>query len=300
MGRRPRRWLCGALLAAAAGLIATTPSLAVGGGERLLQEGPDWRDVDGARERLAELRSSAEQGRAEIRAIEAEIDALGTSRATLSEKDAEYVARLSDAQTRARRLAVQAYISGGASREVEYMLDAATAADLTWRNHMLGTHAGTIMEASESFVELRSAADRTQIQIATELDRLAARIDQIAVDVARAEDQIPEAEWVVEVADIHALADEAMARSGRPEPTAEAWSRLRFCESTWNYEIASGNGFYGAYQFDYQTWFTVGGEGLANEAPPEEQDARARLLYARRGSQPWPVCGHFLPDSSDS
>ncbi len=297
MGRRPRRWPFLALLVLL--VAASVPPSAAGDGEAL-GDGPDWRDLPAAQALLAELESFADQGRAEIRAIEAEIEALAASRVRLSEKDAEYVARLSDAQTRARRLAVQAYISGGASREVEYMLDADTAADLTWRNHMLGTHAGTIMEASESFVELRSAADQTQIQIAAELDRLAARIDQIAVDVARAEAQIPDIEYVIEIAEIHALADEALARSGRADPTPEQWSRLRFCESTWNYEISTGNGFYGAYQFDYQTWFTVGGEGLASEAPPEEQDARARLLYARRGSQPWPVCGHFLPDSPET
>ena len=33
----------------------------------------------------------------------------------------------------------------------------------------------------------------------------------------------------------------------------------------------------------------------AGIAPPAEQDLRARILYDRRGRQPWPVCGRFLP-----
>ncbi|NDH11670.1 MAG: hypothetical protein EBY44_08100 [Actinobacteria bacterium] len=47
-------------------------------------------------------------------------------------------------------------------------------------------------------------------------------------------------------------------------------------------------------QFDYPTWQAVGGTGDPAVAPPEEQDARARELYARRGPQPWPECGRFL------
>ena len=70
---------------------------------------------------------------------------------------------------------------------------------------------------------------------------------------------------------------------------------IRACESGGNYGTNTGNGFYGAYQFDLQTWGTVGGSGLPSDAPPEEQDARAHALYAQRGSQPWPICGRFLP-----
>ena len=64
----------------------------------------------------------------------------------------------------------------------------------------------------------------------------------------------------------------------------DKWEQLRFCESTHNYEAISPSGKYrGAYQFDYPTWQTVGGTGDPAAAPPEEQDARARELYARRG-----------------
>ena len=64
-------------------------------------------------------------------------------------------------------------------------------------------------------------------------------------------------------------------------------------DDAWQY-TNTGNGFYGAYQFDLQTWQSVGGTGLPSDAPPAEQDARAKALYARRGAQPWPVCGRFL------
>ena len=54
---------------------------------------------------------------------------------------------------------------------------------------------------------------------------------------------------------------------------------------------ASGK-YRGAYQFDYRTWQSVGGWGDPAAASKLEQDYRAALLYARRGPQPWPVCGY--------
>ncbi len=75
-----------------------------------------------------------------------------------------------------------------------------------------------------------------------------------------------------------------------------AWEKLRQCEATGNYRAVSPSGTYrGAYQFDLRTWQTVGGTGDPIDASPAEQDLRARILYERRGRQPWPVCGRFLP-----
>lgn len=65
-------------------------------------------------------------------------------------------------------------------------------------------------------------------------------------------------------------------------------SRTRMRESSNNYATNTGNGYYGAYQFDLQTWQSVGGKGLPSDASPAEQDMRAKLLYAQRGCQPWP------------
>lgn len=89
-------------------------------------------------------------------------------------------------------------------------------------------------------------------------------------------------------------ADRARARSA--VPTERAWRRLRWCESRGRYGIASGNGFFGAYQFDLTTWRGVGGSGLPSDASPSEQDARALALWRLRGSQPWPVCGQYLEE----
>jgi hypothetical protein len=71
------------------------------------------------------------------------------------------------------------------------------------------------------------------------------------------------------------------------DPAPGDWSRLRMCESTNRYPINTGNGYYGAYQFDLPTWRSVGGTGYPHQASPAEQDHRALYLYRMRGWQPW-------------
>ncbi|WP_330166187.1 LysM peptidoglycan-binding domain-containing protein [Salinicoccus halitifaciens] len=73
------------------------------------------------------------------------------------------------------------------------------------------------------------------------------------------------------------------------------WGALAACESGGDASIVSANGLYhGLYQFDVQTWQSVGGTGLPSQASAAEQTQRAQALYADRGAQPWPVCGARL------
>jgi len=74
--------------------------------------------------------------------------------------------------------------------------------------------------------------------------------------------------------------------------TGDSLAAIRACESSDNYGAVSANGRYrGAYQFDQQTWQSVGGSGDPAAASPAEQDARAARLWSQRGSNPWPNCG---------
>jgi hypothetical protein len=64
------------------------------------------------------------------------------------------------------------------------------------------------------------------------------------------------------------------------------------CESGGNPGAVGGGGAYrGKYQFDQQTWASVGGSGDPASAPEAEQDKRAAMLYSQRGTSAWPVCG---------
>jgi hypothetical protein len=78
-------------------------------------------------------------------------------------------------------------------------------------------------------------------------------------------------------------------RTARPY---RGWlARTRWCESRGDYSIATGNGFFGAYQFTRSSWRAVGGRGLPHHAERLEQDYRAVLLLRRQGRGAWPVCG---------
>jgi hypothetical protein len=77
------------------------------------------------------------------------------------------------------------------------------------------------------------------------------------------------------------------------EPTATStggtgWSSVVECESGGDYSIDTGNGYYGAYQFDSGTWDAYGDPQYseADEAPPSVQDAAAASVPY----DAWPNC----------
>jgi hypothetical protein len=68
--------------------------------------------------------------------------------------------------------------------------------------------------------------------------------------------------------------------------------RIARCESGGNPRAVSANGTYrGKYQFDRQTWHSIGGHGDPAHAPERVQDRLALRLYRQRGTSPWPACG---------
>lgn len=75
---------------------------------------------------------------------------------------------------------------------------------------------------------------------------------------------------------------------------ADMWDRIAQCESTGNWSINTGNGYYGGLQFDLQTWLGAGGGDFASRpdlASREEQITVANRVYADRGLSPW-GCAH--------
>lgn len=65
---------------------------------------------------------------------------------------------------------------------------------------------------------------------------------------------------------------------------------IRQRESHGNYRINTGNGYYGAYQFDRGTWLSNGGGRFArtaNLAPPWAQDYVVYKTHQVSGWSPW-------------
>jgi uncharacterized protein YabE (DUF348 family) len=79
-----------------------------------------------------------------------------------------------------------------------------------------------------------------------------------------------------------------------PVRDGAAWDAVAACESSGNWAINTGNGFYGGVQFDQNTWKRSGGlryAPRADLATREEQIAIAEVTRARQGRGAWPVCG---------
>ena len=70
--------------------------------------------------------------------------------------------------------------------------------------------------------------------------------------------------------------------------TGDIFAHIRQRESGGNYATNTGNGYYGAYQYDIGTWGNYHGYARADLAPPAVQDEKAAETYSRRGCSPWP------------
>lgn len=80
-------------------------------------------------------------------------------------------------------------------------------------------------------------------------------------------------------------------------PAANAssdWDRLAQCESGGDWNINTGNGYYGGLQFSQQSWEAVGGSGNPAQASKSEQIQRGEQLRQIQGWGAWPSCSAQL------
>ncbi|GEL20795.1 hypothetical protein PA7_46320 [Pseudonocardia asaccharolytica DSM 44247 = NBRC 16224] len=79
-----------------------------------------------------------------------------------------------------------------------------------------------------------------------------------------------------------------------PAPDEAVWDRLAQCESSGNWSINTGNGYFGGLQFAAATWRAYGGTAYAptaDLATREQQIAVARKVRDDRGGYgSWPAC----------
>ncbi len=75
---------------------------------------------------------------------------------------------------------------------------------------------------------------------------------------------------------------------------AAMWDRVAKCESTNNWSINTGNGYYGGLQFSASTWLAYGGADFAPRADlatREQQITVANRVYAGSGLSQWSCKG---------
>jgi len=233
------------------------------------------------------------EARAQVREAEGAIDEANAELGDLEADELALTEQLRAKRRQARQLSVAAYMSGGNEGSIELLVDTEQASDLLWRQTMLAEQSLATRDVAREYLRLREGTSDDVEATVERLDRLDQRLEESIAAV-------PLAERAVELAEITLIgvrqAIEA-ARAARDVANVggDKWAALRRCESGGNYQAVSASGqYHGAYQFDVQTWQSVGGVGLPSDAEPWEQDARARALYASRGDAPWPICGRFL------
>ncbi len=289
---RLRRWGRFAALAVVVGTVALAPGAMareLDGGDqvpytnhRLAQEDLAWAEenLEAARRRLAQRTQ--------------EFDLLVEEAADLVGVEQGLVNDVIESRNQAAEYIVVSYMigrSGALSAELlafEHLIDA------LYLQHLIAARASAIADAYDDYERLLTDAGDQLVFVLDRIEVVHRGIQLAHRDIPLLEGQVSEARWVASVAAIHGEAEAELARRGRRDPTPAQWAALRQCESSGNYLVNTGNGYYGAYQFDQTTWETVDGSGRPHWAEPVVQDARARLLYARRGWQPWPICGRHL------
>ncbi len=264
------------------------------------QAEPPWRDYAEASDQLVQAQVRLLDARDELLAAQRRLLDLGDEEVSKNRETFAVASELQASQELARDLAVEAYMFGGTLPNAVYVLDASSANEFAYRRTILAESTDAVLRSSVDYAERQSRASDAALALAAEIDGMDRTIELAAEAISAAEVALVDAEWVVSIAEIHEAAEELLVRFGRTDPTLEQWAELRFCEATSRYDLNTGNSFYGAYQFTLTTWRDMGGTGLPSDASPEEQDARARYLYALRGSGygiegSWPNCGRHLP-----
>ncbi|MFF4453672.1 transglycosylase family protein [Streptomyces goshikiensis] len=80
------------------------------------------------------------------------------------------------------------------------------------------------------------------------------------------------------------------------------WDKVAQCESSGNWAINTGNGYYGGLQFSLSTWRAYGGTQYASyphQATKKAQILTAEKVLAGQGPGAWPSCGRSSGLGSD-
>ena len=252
---------------------------------------------DEVRAELAEVADDRLDVLISLTATEADLAEVLYARDSLDDEQRRLAAEIEAATDNLRRLAIETFITGGDVSAIEYLAAVDGASDFSWRQYLVRNHAGSSQVALDRLRTLRERADDAVLETINRADELRSTIAVLEAEIGELDLREDELNEVLPLADAWDRTAVAVAEGQWGIAPTDRWEKLRFCESTDNYQAINPSGVYrGAYQFDFATWQTVGGTGDPAAASPEEQDARARELYARRGHQPWPECGRFLID----
>jgi nucleoid-associated protein YgaU len=93
------------------------------------------------------------------------------------------------------------------------------------------------------------------------------------------------------------VAGTGLLMAASPAQAADSvWDKVAQCESSGNWSINTGNGYYGGLQFTISTWNAFGGQEFAPRADlatKSEQITVAQRTLAVQGPGAWPKCSIY-------
>ena len=204
-----------------------------------------------------------------------------------------------------------AVLVGGAATSILSTPSVSTAA-VSLPNSALRTQAySTDLSAARTPV----AAVDTQLNLTAAMNGTAVAAAKKATAEKAAAEALAKAAADKAAADAKAAADKAAAAKATSASTktttsssssssgldlrrASMWDQIAGCESTGNWSINTGNGFYGGLQFTISTWLSYGGGTFASRADLAtrgEQITIANKVYDNAGgaSRDW-ACAQIL------
>ncbi|MGK5499023.1 transglycosylase family protein [Streptomyces sp. URMC 125] len=90
------------------------------------------------------------------------------------------------------------------------------------------------------------------------------------------------------------IAAPVVAAGSANAASVSVWEKVAECESSGNWSVNTGNGYYGGLQFSQSSWEAAGGTRYAQRADlatKEQQIAAAEKLLELQGPGAWPTCG---------
>lgn len=311
----------GTATAEPAGPAAEADAAAAEVGALLEQLGAAQTGVDDAEARVARAVAQVEERQRAASEARTAADAAG-------EAAARARADLGTAQDSVAGFARESYMGGSTSPLLVGLLTADGPAQMMERAALIeaaGAHRVTVLSSAVATVEQAAEAESAARTAEAEAERL----EQEAV-TARATAESLQAGAAAQVAELRAAQAAGQARleeartrlvvvaqrpapprtAPTPTPTATApvpvpaapspahdWDAVARCESSGNWSINTGNGYFGGLQFSPTTWREFGGTEYAPRADlatKAQQIAVAERVLAVQGPRAWPTCGRLL------
>ena len=203
-----------------------------------------WLAVDASAETVDDLRGDIPTGdevRAELDQIaddrisalisltraETTLTVLLDDRDELDAEQRRLAAEIEAATDNLRRLAVEAFITGGDVGALEYLAAVRGASDFSWRQYLVRSHAGSSQVAVERLRGLRAQADEAVLETIAQAEALRIDIAVLEGELARLEDRQDAANELLPLADAWDRTAVAVAQGSWGIAPADKWAQLR-------------------------------------------------------------------------